>query len=230
MRWMKKISKIAGFMLLSIGFFSHSYAGNRTLTAVEQQIYTKYADQDFYSINQQLESEVLKLVEKNADSYAYSFPRLSETLGLSIHYSTDQLFEIYTFDVGSGGTMGKYSSYVQLRNPSKNKLQAIEAGFIRSVDQVTLSGQPIYLIQSYYKGDSCVGAYQIQTYIKQKNQLNSIPIFQTKTKKLDKIQVDYDCRYDAQRKADSILVSKYMRFIDIKLLDQQARPTGNYLR
>ena len=49
---MKKILKIAGFSVLSVGFLSHSYANTTTLSALEQQIYTKYAVQDFYTVNQ----------------------------------------------------------------------------------------------------------------------------------------------------------------------------------
>lgn len=227
---MKKILKIAGFSVLSVGFLNHSYANTATLTALEQQIYTKYAAQDFYTVNEKIEIDVVKLIEKNADSYTYRFPKLTENFGLTIRYTPDQLLKTYTFDVGGGGTMGTYSSYAQFKNAPKKKLQAIEAGFIRSVDQITLSGQPIYLIQSYYKGDSCVGAYQIQAYKQQKNQLNPVPIFQTKTKKLDTISVDYNCQYDAERKGDYIRVSKDMKFIDIKLLDQNTKPTGKYLR
>ena len=217
-------------MVLSVGFLNHGYANAATLSALEQQIYTKYAAQDFYAVNQQLESDVVRLIERNADSYAYRFPKLSKNLGLSIHYAPNQLLKTYTFDVGGGGTMGTYSSYAQFKNAPKKKLQAIEAGFIRSVDQITMSGQPVYLIQSYYKGDSCVGAYQIQAYKKQKNQLNPVQIFQTKNKKLDKIKVDYNCQYDTERKGDYIRTSKDMKFIDIKLLDQNAKPTGKYLR
>ncbi|OTG66100.1 hypothetical protein B9T28_07585 [Acinetobacter silvestris] len=217
-------------MIFSVGFLNHSYANTTTLSTLEQQVYTKYAAQDFYTVNQQLESDVVKLIEKNADSYAYRFPKLTNSLGLTIHYTPDQLFKTYTFDVGGGGTMGTYSSYAQFKNAPKKKLQTIEAGFIRSVDQVTMSGQPIYLIQSYYKGDSCVGAYKIQAYKQQRNQLNPVQIFQTKTKKLDTIGVDYNCQYDAERKGDYIRVSKDMKFIDINLLDQNTKPTGKYLR
>ncbi|OTG67871.1 hypothetical protein B9T25_07785 [Acinetobacter sp. ANC 4470] len=227
---MKKISKIAGFIVLSVGFLNHSYANTATVSALEQQIYKKYTGQDFYTVNQQFESDVVKLIEKNADSYTYRFPKLTNGLGLNIHYAPNQLFKTYTFDVGGGGTMGTYSSYAQFKNAPKKKLQAIEAGFIRSVDQVTMSGQPVYLIQSYYKGDSCVGAYQIKAYKQQKNQLNPVQIFQTKSKKLDTIRVDYNCQYDADRKGDYIRTSKDLKFIDIKLLDQNTKPTGKYLR
>lgn len=230
MNEMKEISKIVGLMVLSIGCLSQSYANTTTLGTQEQQIYKKYSQQDFYTINEKLETDVVKLIEKNANSYKYSFPQLTENLNLNIHYAPDQVFKTYTFDVGGGGTMGTYSSYAQFKNAPKHKLQSIETGFIRNINQVTLSGQAIYLIQSYYKGDSCVGAYQIQAYKQQKNQLHSVPIFQTKTKKLDTIRVDYDCQYDTERKGDYIRVSKDMKFIDIKLLDQNTKPTGKYLR
>ena len=93
---------------MSVGFLNHSYANTTTLTALEQQIYTKYAVQDFYTVNQQLESDVVKLIEKNADSYTYRFPKLTENFGLTIRYTPDQLLKTYTFDVGGGCTMGTY--------------------------------------------------------------------------------------------------------------------------
>ena len=54
--------------------------------------------------------------------------------------------------MGSGGTMGEYSSYVQTQNERKFTLTPIDTGFILDVKQSDFVKQPIYLVENYYKG------------------------------------------------------------------------------
>ena len=227
---MKKILKLSACIALSIGCVSITYANSQTLKTTEQRIYQKYATQDFYQINQKLEKDVVGLIQKENASFNYGFPLMTKNLGLNLKYSPDRLVKSYTFDIGGGGTMGTFSSYVQFKNASKYQLQSIEAGFIQSLQQVKLQQKPVYLIQSYYKGDSCHGMYQIQAFTKQSNKFQPISVFQTKTKKLDSITVEYNCSYDPEREGNYIRVSKDMRFVDIRLLDSKSKPTTQYLR
>lgn len=227
---MKKILKLSVCIALSMGCVSITYANSQTLKTTEQRIHQKYAAQDFYQINQKLEKDVVGLIQKENASFNYGFPLMTKNLGLSVKYSPDRLIKSYTFDVGGGGTMGTFSSYVQFKSASKYQLQAIEAGFIQSLQQVKLQQKSVYLIQSYYKGDSCHGMYQIQAFTKQSNKFQPISVFQTKTKKLDSITVEYNCSYDPEREGNYIRVSKDMRFVDIRLLDSKSKPTTQYLR
>lgn len=227
---MKIISKyILGLILL--GHFNMSpYAKNISMQQSEQAIVEKYADLDFYTVNQDIEQDVVDLIQQNTTSFAYSFPKLTEHLRLKVNNSPDQLLKFYTFDVGGGGTMGEFSSYVQMKSAHSSPLQAIDTGYISEVVQVKLDLQPIYLLQSYYKGDSCHGVYQIQAFKKQAQNLVPVRIFQTKKQRLSSIKVDYDCHYDEQRQGTYIRISKDLNAIDIKLLDQKGHPTGQYLR
>lgn len=54
--------------------------------------------------------------------------------------------------------------YSQTLIYGKNVVTPIETGFILDVKQSLLNKQPIYLIESYYKGSSCVGTYVIQGF------------------------------------------------------------------
>lgn len=227
---MKIISKyILGLILL--GYFNMSpYAKNISIQQSEQVIVEKYADLDFYTVNQDIEQDVVNLIQQNTASFAYSFPKLTEHLRLKMNKSPDQLLKFYTFDVGGGGTMGEFSSYVQMKSVHSSQLQAIDTGYISKVLQVKVGLQPIYLLQSYYKSDTCHGMYQIQAFKKQAQNLVPVRIFKTKKQHLSSIEVDYDCHYDEQRQGTYIRISKDLNAIDIKLLDEKSHPTGQYLR
>ena len=227
---MKIISKCLLGVFCCAHFNMALYAKNISIQQAEQAIDQKYAVLDFYAVNQQIENDVVDLIRENAESYAYSFPKLTENLRLKINASPDQLLKFYTFDVGGGGTMGEFSSYVQMKSSKSTKLQPLETGYILKIDQIKLGAQPIYLIQSYYKGDSCHGLYQIQAFKMHAQALTAIPVFQTKNKQLSSIEVDYDCHYDEEQRGSYIRVSKDLNKIDITLLDQNSRPTGKYLR
>lgn len=228
---MKIISKLTLSLILLCHFNMALYAKSTvSITQAEQVIDRKYAALDFYEVNQDIESDVVSLIDQNPESYAYSFPLLTEKLRLKTHYSPGQLLKFYTFDVGGGGTMGEFSSYVQLKSSKPTRVQAVDTGYILKIDQVKIEQQPIYLVQSYYKGDSCHGVYQIQAFKKQAQSLVSTHIFKSKKKKLDSIEVDFDCHYDEERNVPYIRVSKDLKYIDIKLLDQKSQPTGKYLR
>ena len=228
---MKIISKCIFSLILFSSFNMTLYAENISIQQSEQVIILKYAALDFYEVNQKIEQDIVDLIQKNTASYAYSFPKLTENLRLKINSSPDRLLKFYTFDVGGGGTMGEFSSYVQMKSRPSSKLQAINTGYILNIDQVKMGTQPIYLVQSYYKGDSCHGLYQIQAFKMHAQALTPAPIFQTKNKKqLSSIEVDYDCHYDEARQGSYIRVSKDLKYVDIKLLNQNSQPTGQYLR
>jgi len=141
--------------------------------------------------------------------------------------------KFYTFDVGSGGTMGEHSSYVQSNNKGKSILTPIETGFILDVKQTVFAQEAVYLAENYYKASSCMGAYAINAFKPTTNgSIQAVKIFQTKKTKLDNISVDYDCHDDNEKGdvPDYIRVDKNLKNIDIMLLDQAYKPQGKYLR
>ena len=129
--------------------------------------------------------------------------------------------------------MGEYSSYVQTQNERKFTLTPIDTGFILDVKQSDFVKQPIYLVENYYKGSSCIGAYAIHAFQPIKTgRIQPIRIFQTKTAKFDHIKVDFDCKNHEGPSdiPDYIRMDKNLNNIDIMLLDKNYKPQGKYLR
>lgn len=218
-------------VLLALLMISQTHA--ETLAQFEKKLIQKYANKDFYQVNQAIESEIVEKIEHDPASFKYSFPALQDHYHMHIQFSPDQQLRFYTFDVGGGGTMGEYSSYVQTQNEGKTRLTPVETGFIFDVKQTILAKQPVYLVESYYKGSSCVGAYAIAAFQPIKTgAVRPIKLFQTKTKLLDHIQVDFDCNNHEDRNdvPDYIRSDKKLNMIDIMLLDQNSKPQAKYLR
>ncbi|MCH7334141.1 hypothetical protein MMP69_13585 [Acinetobacter modestus] len=129
--------------------------------------------------------------------------------------------------------MGEYSSYVQTQNERKFTLTPIDTGFILDVKQSDFVKQPIYLVENYYKGSSCIGAYAIHAFQPIKiGGIQPIKIFQTKTAKFDHIKVDFDCKNHEGPSdiPDYIRMDKNLNNIDIMLLDKNYKPQEKYLR
>ena len=204
-----------------------------TLVQFEQKLIKQYEQKEFYEVNQEIESAVVVKIKQDTTSFDYNFPNIQDAYSLRIHFSPDKKLKFYTFDVGSGGTMGEHSSYVQSNNKGKSILTPIETGFILDVKQTVFAQEAVYLAENYYKASSCMGAYAINAFKPTTNgSIQAVKIFQTKKTKLDNISVDYDCHDDNEKGdvPDYIRVDKNLKNIDIMLLDQAYKPQGKYLR
>ncbi|ENX22025.1 hypothetical protein F892_01265 [Acinetobacter vivianii] len=218
-------------LLLPLLVVSQTYA--ETLAQFEKKLIQKYANKDFYQVNQAIESDIVHKIENDPASFNYSFPAFEDHYHVRIQFSQDKQLKFYTFDVGGGGTMGEYSSYVQTQKSGKTHLTPVETGLIFDVKQTVLTKKPVYLVNSYYKGSSCIGAYTIDALQPtQTGLIQTVKIFQTKTKLLDRIQVDFDCNnHEGPNDVpDYIRSDKNLNHIDIMLLDKNGKPQAKYLR
>ena len=204
-----------------------------TLAQFESRVVENYKDKSFYDVNQSIETEIVAKIQNDKSSFSYSFPVFQDHYNLRTHYSPNKKIKFYTFDIGGGGTMGEFSSYSQTLIYGKNVVTPIETGFILGVKQSLLNKQPIYLIESYYKGSSCVGTYAIQGFkLLASGEVELTKIFQTKKSLLDQITVDYDCNHHmgSNDEPEYIRISKDLSTIDILLLNQNFKPLNKYLR
>lgn len=218
--------------LVLCAFLGMSQAHAETLAQFEKKLIQKYENNDFYQVNQAIESDIINKIEHDPASFDYSFRAFQDRYHVRIQFSPDQQLKFYTFDIGGGGTMGEYASYVQTRTGDKTRLTAIETGAILDVKQTVLAQQPVYLVESYYKGSSCVGAYAIGAFQAKAGAVQAVNVFQTKTRLLDHIQVDFDCNnHEGPTDVpDYIRSDKKLDTIDIMLLDQNSKPQAKYLR
>lgn len=219
------------FIFIALIFSSIIHA--ETLAQFESRVVKNYKDKSFYDVNQSIETEIVAKIQNDKSSFSYSFPVFQDHYNLRTHYSPDKKIKFYTFDIGGGGTMGEFSSYSQTLIYGKNVVTPIETGFILDVKQSLLNKQPIYLIESYYKGSSCVGTYAIQGFkLLASGEVAVTEIFQTKKSLLDQITVDYDCNHHmgSSDTPEYIRISKDLSTIDILLLNQNFKPLNKYLR
>ena len=219
------------FIFIVLIFSSIIHA--ETLAQFESRVVKNYKDKSFDDVNQLIETEIVAKIQNDKSSFSYSFPVFQDHYNLRTHYSPDKKIKFYTFDIGRGGTMGEFSSYSQTFIYAKNVVTPIETGFILDVKQSLFNKQPIYLIESYYRGSSCVGTYAIQGLkLLASGKLEVTKIFQTNKSLSDQITVDYDCNHHmgSSDTPEYIRISKDLSTIDILLLNQNFKPLNKYLR
>lgn len=197
----------------------------------EAKIVEKYKKLDFYEINTDFMESATQLIDANQPvSFKYDFPVLKDELHLSINYPVDRKFKVYTFDVGGGGTMGESQSYVQFPTQSHLGLSDLETGYVQKIDQVQLNKAPVYLIQSYFKGSSCVGTYSIQAFKVNNKKLIKANVFHTKKKTLSTISVEYDCHNNSGDDQPYIQLSQDKKTLNLQFLDANVVPQPKQIR
>lgn len=208
---------------------STSFAQDNSLRQFETQLLHQYKAQNYFEVKGNIENEIRLVIKNNPSSFEYDFPKLQKNGYMQLDYSPDRKLKFYTFDVSGGGTMGEWSSYVQYQTPKQLRLDEFEAGRVNRIYQVKMGEKQIYLIESYYKADSCHGTYHLRAVEMGTDQLLKSHIFKSKAQKNHEIEVDFDCQY-----IDRVKQSKFFRItpktVDVMLLNQDGIPQNTYLR
>lgn len=227
---MFKVTKT--FALCGLAFLgvSNVYANHADLEKFEQQIIQKYKNSDYFAVNGEIEEAISNKISQDSSSLTYEFPNLQKNNYVSIKYSPDKKLKFYTFDVSGGGTMGEWYSDVQYKTNNVIHVDEFTAGSILDIKQVNIGNKTIYLIQSYYKGDSCHGLYNLRAVEIGSKQLLKAYVFEDKNKKSHEIDVEYDCHYDQDRNGASSYLRIHPKTIDVMLLNENFIPQNKYLR
>ncbi len=219
------------FTMMVFQYTVLSHAAVNIIQKKETEIVKKYNQSDFYEINTDFMQSATQLINENArSSYHYDFPMFTDELHLSIHYPEDRQFKIYTFDVGGGGTMGEYQSYIQFPMQMQSGLIELDTGYVQKIDTLILNNTPLYLVQSYYKGSSCVGTYSIQAFRANHQKLIKADIFHTNTKTLNEILIDYDCHKDTGENEPYIQLSQDKKTLNLQFINAKGMPQAKQIR
>ncbi len=221
--------KLLSALIMSLPVLA--FADLAALKKMENDLVSKYKDAPFYEINHDVEDVVSSALAQDPASFSYDFPKLSEHGFVNIKYSPDKKLKFYNFNVGYGGSMGEASNYVQYHIGQNTKFDEFETGFHTSnVQQVKIQNKVVYLVQSYYKGDNCSGAYDIRAVEMGKKQLLKAYVFKSKNQTNHDISVDFSCRHynNAQDSPDYFRIGPTT--VDVMLLDQNDVPQHKYLR
>ena len=204
------------------------------LQQAEQQLIAKYKSDLPHGNSNVLEKNIVYQLLKHADAFDYPFTALQNSIGPNILWSPDHKLKFYVFDIGQGEQMREVSAYIQYRYAGQVLLNAIPAGEIYDVTQIWVAHQPVYLLQSYYKGRACSGVYEISAFRLAHGRVQAAQIFFGKIKKLDKIQIAHDCtqwRDQAQDPTDDyVRLSADHRFLDLRLVDTQGVAQSKFQR
>jgi hypothetical protein len=224
----KQIIKIT--LTISIFCLTMVSHASTSLKQFEQNILNKYKNADFFEVNHDIENEISNKIAGDITSFTYDFPALQQEGYVRIHYSPDKKIKFYTFDVSGGGTMGEWQSYVQYKTGTTLHVDEFEAGSIYKVLQTTIKSKPVYLVQSYYKGDSCHGAYDLRAVDIGKTQLLKAYIFQGKNKTYDEISTEFDCHKIPTNTERPDYFRITPKTVDVILLNEDLVPQNKYLR
>ena len=226
---MKKIDKILLISLFA-SVSTLSFANTQTLQKQEAQVLQKFKQQNFYEVNEAIKNAVVEVISDDTSSFNYDFPALAKQGYVQIQYSPDKKLKFYRFDVSGGGTMGAWSNYVQYSTGKTQHLDQFTSGYINQILPVRIQNKVVYLVRSYYKGDSCTGMHHLRAVEVGPKQLLKSYVFQTKQKSLHEISVDYDCHYDHDRTASQNYFRLSPKHVDVMLLNQKHQPQHQYLR
>ncbi|QIO07056.1 hypothetical protein [Acinetobacter shaoyimingii] len=206
-----------------------SVAQSQSLSQFEHQLIQTYQDQNFFEVNNDIENEIRLKIENMPSSFQYPFSKLQHAGYVHLDYSPDRKLKFYTFDVSGGGTMGQWSNHVQYQTDNQLKLDAFKAGRILKIYQANIAQKTIYLVESYYKGDSCHGTYHLRAVEIGSKQLLKSYVFKSKSKTNHEIEVEFDCNH-----IDRSKLPKFFRItpktVDVMLLNQESKPQNKYLR
>ncbi len=237
------LKKILLASLLSLSFSSYA----QTLSQFESGLLKQYQQTEINSridadqYNQQIAEAIQKQLLSNPASFNYSFKQLVDAGKLSINYSPDKKLKFYSFDISSGGTMREFETWVQINSGKRIVTQQVPtASLVQNVYQTNFKNMTVYLVRDIVIGSSREGAYSIQALQLSRQKLRPVQIFETKTKKLSEITVEYDRAHfpenqpafeDYQQLPQQFIrVSKDLKYIDIRVIQASGKLTSQYLR
>lgn len=219
-----------------------------TLAQFEQRLIQKYdqtgsaggrIEADQY--NQQIADAVSQKLKSDPKSFDYAFQQLTDRDLLRVHYSPDRKLKVYTLDVSSGGSMRFFENLLQYRQGTQVKTQVLDdRELIKSIQQTDLANTTTYMLLDHGVWSNCEGSIRIAAYQLNSKGLVQAPVFQTKRKSLNQIQVPYRCSAfpdnspyasDYSVIAEGMVqAAKNMQYIDIRLMNKALVPQQKFLR
>lgn len=162
----------------------------------------------------------------------------AQAAGLTVLTSGDKKLRIFSWDTQTGGTMQRFGSLAlfdaggQLKSSDlgATKKDETEPGSTyQQLDQVTTQDlKTVYLLRDLCIGSTIVRGRSVQAYAIENGRLKKIPIFHTKTKKLDTISLDIEGD-PAVYPNEKIKITENAHKVSIPLTNKENKPTGKYL-
>jgi hypothetical protein len=199
-------NKLPFFLLILVTNFSSifCFAQSDKIKKTENKLLSIYSkiinnsdSTDFYS--SLFEDELTKLIKNNPTTLDYSFKSLIDSKCCYIKTSKDKNFRIYSWDSWTGGTMHFFREIYQYRNNSKiySKVLEYEEGdagaYCSNIFTVSIDKQKYYLPITNGKYSNQDASQSISAFkISDNNLIDTTKLFKTKTKFLNRIDVEFN--------------------------------------
>ena len=201
-----KTNKKTVLLLFILTFFAvqNFYSQKTNLKLAENnlcKLYSNISKEDdlVYENSEKFEKEFIKILKENPSTLDYDFKTLIDKKYCYVKTSSDGNFRIYSWDTETGGTMHFFKTVYQYKNNSKVylKVPTYEEGdagaFCSKIFDVKIGNKNFYLpitngIFSTKDASQSISVFNIEG-----NKLvDSEKLFKTKTKTLNRIDVEFD--------------------------------------
>lgn len=152
------------------------------------------------SLSDKFSNEFIDFIKSTPSTLTFPFKKLTDSNEVFIRTSNDGNLRIYSWDTWTGGTMHEYNTIYQWRAKGKvfSKIKKFEkqgdpGSFISQLHTVDANNQRYYLAvtnATYSNKDArqSVAVYKIENG----KLIDTAKLFKTKTKRLNRIEVDFD--------------------------------------
>lgn len=195
------------FLVLTIFFWNKAFNQTNDFASQENrfaELYSKlfsFGQVDYDSINfysKKFGKKFTSFIRTNPNTLSYSFRKLIDSNYCQIRTSSNGKFRIYSWDTWKGGTMHEFNAIYQWRENGKvfSKVETLDddpGSFCSKLFTIDVNGKPYYLairnaIYSTKDARQSIAVYSIENG----KLTDTVKLFKTKTKRLNRIDVDFD--------------------------------------
>jgi hypothetical protein len=139
-------------------------------------------------------------VKTNPATLHYPFKKLIDSNYVDIKTSSDGYFRMYSWDTWTGGTMHEFNTIYQWTENGKvftkvvpHTIKDDPGSFVSQIFTVTINNKPYYLAvtNGVYSNKDARQSISVYT-IDNSKLIDTVKFFKTKTKRLNRIDVDFD--------------------------------------
>ena len=206
---MTSFFKLTAFLfVLTVFTYTNSFSQTKDIALQENKfvkLYSKltsfiqanYDSITFYS--DRFEREYTKFIQNNAATLNYPFTTLVDSNFCDVRTSSDGYFRIYSWDTWTGGTMHIFKTIYQWKTNGKvfTKVPKYEEGdagsFCSRIYTAHINDKVCYLAVTNGIFSTKDAMQSISAYSIEGNKLvDTVKVFKTKTKKLNRIDIEFD--------------------------------------
>ena len=186
--------------------------------------------------SEKFSNQFTSFITGNPATLIYPFKKLIDSNYLRIGTSSDGNFRIYSWDTWTGGTMHRFSTIYQWRDNGKvftkvsNDDHDNPGSFVSQIFTVVIDGKSHYLVVTNATYSTKDARQSIAAFtINNSKLVDTVRIFKTKTRRLNRIDVDFDFFSVVgrpERPLELITFDNKQKMIFIPVVDDEGQVTS----